>query len=231
MPHSQYEAPELIWLHPEHSGRGPRPAHSRASIAAAAVRIADAEGIEAVSMRRVAAELGAGTMSLYNYVPKKEHLFDLMIDQVAGEYDLPAGPSGDWRADLTALASMQLAVLRRHAWVPRLVATRPAIGPNGLRYTEFFLSAVAGTELSGAAKMEAMAQLNGFLCQFAEWERAATGSSPRWMADMVTYLQGVAMSGRYPSLTQVLAEGSTPADPNAVFDRLLQRILTALCEA
>ncbi|MFB7667252.1 TetR/AcrR family transcriptional regulator [Kitasatospora sp. NPDC056138] len=230
MPSRQPEAPELIWLLPEHSGRGPRPAHSRASIAAAAVRIADAEGLDAVSMRKVAAELGAGTMSLYNYVPKKEHLFDLMVDQIAGEYELPTEPSGDWRADLTALAGRQLAVLRRHGWAARLIATRPSLGPNGLRYTEHFLGALAGTELTGSAKMEAMSQLNGFLCQFAEWERSATGSSPRWISDMVTYLQGVAMSGGYPRLAQVLAEGPAPSGPDAVFDRLLQRILTAICE-
>ncbi len=63
--------PEVIWARPERSGRGPRPAYSRADIAAAAVRVADAEGLDAVSMRRVAAELGCGTMSLYNYVPAR----------------------------------------------------------------------------------------------------------------------------------------------------------------
>ncbi|GAA2248643.1 MULTISPECIES: TetR/AcrR family transcriptional regulator [Kitasatospora] len=231
MPSRQSEAPELIWLQPEHSGRGPRPAHSRSSIAEAAVRIADSEGLDAVSMRKVAAELGAGTMSLYNYVPKKEHLFDLMVDQIAGEYELPAEPSGDWRADLTALATMQLAVLRRHSWAPRLIAARPSLGPNGLRYTEYFLGVMAATELTGSGKMEAMAQLNGFLCQFADWEHSTTGRSPRWITDMVSYLQGVAATGQYPRLTQVLAEGPAPTAPDAVFDRLLQRILTALCEA
>lgn len=63
--------PHVIWARPERSGRGPRPAYSRADIAAAAVRIADEEGLDAVSMRRVAAELGCGTMSLYNYVPAR----------------------------------------------------------------------------------------------------------------------------------------------------------------
>ncbi|MBW8704526.1 hypothetical protein MBT84_33500 [Streptomyces sp. MBT84] len=63
--------PEVIWARPERAGRGPKPAYSRADIADAAVRIADAEGLDAVSMRRVAAELGCGTMSLYNYVPAR----------------------------------------------------------------------------------------------------------------------------------------------------------------
>ena len=134
------ETPELIWLRPERTGRGPRPAHSRDSIAAAAVTIADAEGLDAVSMRRVATALGAGTMSLYNYVPKKEQLFDLMLDAVVGEYELPASPSGDQRTDLQLLFRQQLEILRRHTWVPRLVVGRPSLGPNGLRYTEYFLA-------------------------------------------------------------------------------------------
>lgn len=74
--------PEVIWARPERAGRGPKPAFSRADIAAAAVRIADAEGLDAVSMRKVAAELGCGTMSLYNYVPRKEDLHELMLDAV-----------------------------------------------------------------------------------------------------------------------------------------------------
>jgi AcrR family transcriptional regulator len=121
------EAPELIWLRPERTGRGPRPAHSRDSIAAAAIVIADAEGLDAVSMRRVAAALGAGTMSLYNYVPKKEHLLDLMLDAASGEYRLPPEPSGDVRADLARLAHEQLAIFRRHPWSgrPRWSVTSP----------------------------------------------------------------------------------------------------------
>ena len=93
----------LTWTKVRAARRGPGPDVSR--IVRAAIDLADAEGIEAVSMRRVAAAIGAGTMSLYRYVPKKEDLFDLMIDAVGGEYDLPAEPSGDPRADLTGLAA------------------------------------------------------------------------------------------------------------------------------
>ncbi|WP_156178808.1 hypothetical protein [Saccharothrix sp. ST-888] len=123
----------------------------------------------------------------------KEHLFDLMVAQVAGEFELPTEPSGEWRG-------------RSHR-----------VGSHR-------------TDRPGPVKMEALSQLNGFLCQFAEWDRSSTGNSPRWIAEMVSYLQGVAMSGRCPRLTQVLAEGSAPSAPDAVFDRLLQRILTAICE-
>src|ERR1700685_400754 len=87
-----------VWDLPEHGTRGPRPRHDRAAITAIAVRIADAEGLEAVSMRRVAAELGIANMSLYNYVPSRDHLAQLMTDQLAGEYAYAATPVPDQRA-------------------------------------------------------------------------------------------------------------------------------------
>src|SRR5882757_11529334 len=114
--------PEVIWARPERAGRGPRPAHSRADIAAAAVRIADAEGLDGVSMRHVAAELGCGTMSLYNYVPRKEDLYELMVDAFSGEYDLPEQPSGDWRANMLMVAVQARALIHRHPWLPGLLS-------------------------------------------------------------------------------------------------------------
>ncbi|MFF2147889.1 TetR/AcrR family transcriptional regulator [Kitasatospora sp. NPDC058190] len=221
------EAPELIWLRPERTGRGPRPAHSRESIAAAAIGIADTEGLDAVSMRRVAAALGAGTMSLYNYVPKKEHLLDLMLDAVTGEYRLPPEPSGDVRADLARLAHEQLAIFRRHPWLPALVLARPSIGPNALRYTDHFLAVTAPTGLAGGARMEAMALFNGFICQFAQYEQTAAAGA-KWQTEMVGYLTQAAMSGAYPHLAQAFATAGPPADPDQAFDRTLDRVIHAI---
>ncbi|MEV6976414.1 TetR/AcrR family transcriptional regulator C-terminal domain-containing protein [Kitasatospora sp. NPDC093806] len=228
------EVPELIWLRPERTGRGPRPAHSRASIAAAAIVIADAEGLDAASMRRVAAALGAGTMSLYNYVPKKEHLLDLMLDAVAGEYDYaPLAPTGDCRADLRRLAHTQLAAMRRHPWVPALVIARPGIGPNALRYTDHFLAVTEPSGLDGATRLEAMALFNGFVCQYAQYERTAVAGA-KWQAELVGYLARAAGSGEYPHLAAAFATAAPPpaADqapaPDAAFDRALDRVITAV---
>ncbi|MER5353110.1 TetR/AcrR family transcriptional regulator C-terminal domain-containing protein [Kitasatospora sp. NPDC002551] len=222
------EVPELIWLRPERTGRGPRPAHSRTSIAAAAIAVADAEGLDAVSMRRVAAALGAGTMSLYNYVPKKEHLLDLMLDAVAGEYDYTAlAPTGDCRTDLRRLAHEQLAALRRHPWVAGLVIARPGLGPNALRYTDHFLAVTEPSGLDGATRLEALALLNGFVCQYAQYERTAAAGA-KWQAELAGYLGRAAMSGQYPHLAAAFATtGGPPADPDAVFDRSLNRVITA----
>ncbi|MFJ8474377.1 TetR/AcrR family transcriptional regulator [Kitasatospora sp. NPDC094011] len=221
------EAPELIWLRPERTGRGPKPAHSRDSIAAAAITIADAEGLDAVSMRRVAAALGAGTMSLYNYVPKKEHLLDLMLDAACGEYRLPPAPSGDVPADLAGLAHEQMAIFRRHPWLPGLVIARPGIGPNALRYTDHFLAVTAPTGLPGGTRMEAMAMFNGFICQFAQYEQTAAAGA-KWQAEMVGYLTQAAMSGAYPNLAQAFATAGPPADPDQAFDRTLDRVILAI---
>jgi len=207
-------APGMIWLRPERTGRGPEPAHSRAEIAAAAIALADADGLEGVSMRKIAAALGAGTMSLYNYVPKKEHLFDLMLDASAGEFTLPDARSGDPRADLTALARGMLAAMRRHPWLPGLCITRPSMGPNSLRCTEFFLAALSDSAWDGGTKMEMFAQLNGFVCQFAQWEHtAAGGASTQWQTDLATYLTGVITTGRYPHLAAALAAGRASRRP------------------
>src|SRR5580693_7642764 len=87
-----------IWDLPERGTRGPRPRHDRAAITAIAVRIADAEGLAAVTMRRVAGEAGIAVMSLYNYVRAKDQLGQLMADRLAGEYAYPAAPAPDPRA-------------------------------------------------------------------------------------------------------------------------------------
>src|SRR3954470_19110728 len=123
--------PEVVWARPERAGRGPRPAFSRADIAAAAVRIADTRGFDAASMRHIAAELGCGTMSLYNYVPRKEDLYELMIDAIGAEHVFQE-PSGDWRADLLRNAEETRAILRRHTWAPRLMSGVYGFSPNSL---------------------------------------------------------------------------------------------------
>ena len=91
------------WARPERPGRDP--SLTRARIIRAALEIADAEGPEGISMRRIAAKLGVGTMSLYYHVASKEDLLDLMLEAIYGEVGLPAEPSGDWRTDLTMLAT------------------------------------------------------------------------------------------------------------------------------
>ena len=136
----------LIWSRPEPGKRGAR--LSRDGIAAKAMEIADRDGLEAVSMRRVASELGAGTMTLYHYVDNKRELFDLMNDAMMGELLVPEESlQGGWREALVAIAHTSLDTWRRHPWLHEAVAGRPAFGPNGMRHFEQSLAAVAETGL------------------------------------------------------------------------------------
>ncbi|CAM5564816.1 TetR/AcrR family transcriptional regulator [Streptomyces narbonensis] len=228
--------PEVIWARPERAGRGPKPAYSRSDIVAAAVRAADADGIDAVSMRRIAADIGCGTMSLYNYVPRKEDLYELMVDAVSAEYELsePLGTSGgDWRADMIDMGRQARGILHRHPWVIRLMTTGYAYGPNALRFLEHCLGCLDGLDLPGGAKMELIASVNGTVMTIvaneialAERARSLPWSGEQEQAVRGAYLMGQLAGGGYPRLAAVLATaGAEPLDPEEVFERTLGRVL------
>ncbi|MFI6474599.1 TetR/AcrR family transcriptional regulator C-terminal domain-containing protein [Streptomyces sp. NPDC050516] len=223
--------PEVIWARPERAGRGPRPAFSRADIAAAAVRIADADGIDAVSMRRVAAELGCGTMSLYNYVPRKEDLYELMVDAVSAEYEL-SDPTGDWRADMLGLAHQTRALMHRHPWMPGLMSPVYGFSPNALRYLEHCMTVLDPLEARYGTKMELVASVTSVVTTYVANEIATaerTRSLP-WSAEQehgvrIGYLLSQVSTGRYPRLAAAFTEDSGPIDLDAVFERALGRTL------
>jgi AcrR family transcriptional regulator len=222
-----------IWSLPERGERGPKPRHSRTEIAAAAVRIADAEGIAAVTMRRVAAELGTGTMSLYNYVPAKEHLVQLMADQTAGEYTYPRRPPQDSREAIADLGRQGRDIARRHPWLPAVMDRPPPMGPSTLRYIDYFLGLLASTGLGTAAKMETIAIINGFALMYGAMqaalddERARTGiTEQQQQAAPVKVLAEAAASGSYPNLAAALATPSPqPRTADQNFDSCLSRLI------
>jgi AcrR family transcriptional regulator len=230
--------PEIIWTRPERAGRGPRPAHTRAEIAAAAVRVADAEGIDAVSMRRVAAEVGCGTMSLYNYVPRKEDLHELMVDAVSGEYDLPAAPAGDWRADMRLLAAQGRDLMHRHPWLPSLLSPAHGFTPNVLRYLEWALAALDGLDASYGTRMELIAMINGMVASYvrnevatAERERASPYPPGAEAAARAAYLAGVLAGGDHPHLAAAFTQAPGPLDYDGAFTRLVDRLLDGFAGA
>jgi AcrR family transcriptional regulator len=215
-----------IWMRPERSGVG-RPAHwSRAEITEIALRVADADGLEAVSMRRVAAELGTGAASLYRYVETREDLLDLMTDAMGEQYEL-APPTGHWLADLIAFGEQARAVFRRHRWLAGLAMTRPVIGPNGIALMEHFLTLLHGHPASIAAKMEAFGMLTGITAAFALQEQADPGLQARNLA----YLGHALTSGGHPRLTALLSRQAQLPPPEDLADRypdIMARVLTGL---
>jgi AcrR family transcriptional regulator len=150
-----------IWVRPEPGDRKPR--FTREAIAKAALAIADADGFHALSMRRIAERLGAGTMTLYHYVRTKAELVALMDDALMGEIVLPEGAlPKDWREALTAIARRTREVFRRHPWA--LVSMQGALpGPNGARHFEQCLAALSRTSFDRRTKLEVLALVDDFV--------------------------------------------------------------------
>jgi AcrR family transcriptional regulator len=224
------EAPgSVIWMRPEHAAMGRPARHSRDEITAAAIRIADQEGLDAVSMRRVAADLGTGAASLYRHVDNREDLLDLMIDATGAEY-IFAPPSGDWLADLLGIGEQARAIMRRHHWLPSLLITRSVLGPNGLTLLEHVLEVLADCPASTATKLEAFGIFSAATALFVHNE--LTGGSERQQRN-AAYLRYALVTGHHPRLAELLAPQAAAApgeapDPQSRYRDILARILTGL---
>ena len=200
-----------IWLRPEQAKVGRPAERSRAEITAAAVELADREGLDAVSMRRVATALGTGAASLYRYVATRDDLLDLMTDSVAAEYDLPA-PSGDWQADLLAVARQARQIMRRHPWLPAQVIGRPTLGPHGADLLEHVLAVLADHPAGAARKVEAFALLGGLTALFAQNEAAAAAADA---AHRTAYLHRLAADGGHPRIAALFGSAGAGAGAGA----------------
>jgi AcrR family transcriptional regulator len=216
---------QSIWVRREHAAVGRPAQHSRAEITAAAVAIADADGLDAVSMRRVAAEFGTGAASLYRYVSTREDLIDLMIDSTAAEYSL-AAPSGDWLADLIDVGQQARTIMRRHPWLAGLAITRPVLGPSGLVVLEHVLEVLASHPGDTSAKLEAFAMLTSVSAVFVLNEMSGGRSAQQRNA---AYLQQVLTDGQHPRLTELLTPAPSAGPGTADrYGYILGRILTGI---
>jgi AcrR family transcriptional regulator len=193
-----------IWARPEPGSRRPR--FSREQIARVAVEIADAEGFEAVSMRRVANELGAGTMSLYHYVATKDELVALMDDALMAEALVPDGQlSQNWREALAQVARHTRASMLRHPWA--LVSFQESqFGPNAMRHFEQSLVAVASTGLDPPEKFELLALVDAYVfgtvlhATEAKKRAAIAEARPGLVKAAVEYGTALVQSGDFPQI-------------------------------
>lgn len=135
------------------------------------MRIADAHGLGAVSVRDAAAELGCGTMSLYNHVPREEDLYELMVDAVGAEHELWE-PAGDWRADMFRVAYQTRALTHRHPWLPALMSPVYGFSPHALRYLEHCLACLDSFDGTYGTKFGLVAMVNGVVTTYAGNELA-----------------------------------------------------------
>jgi DNA-binding transcriptional regulator YhcF (GntR family) len=200
-----------------------------------AIRVADAEGLATMSMRRLAAELGLAPMSLYQYVASKDDLVLLMIDRAFGEEPLPARPPASWRAALETSSRTQWACFRRHPWLaPAMSLTRPQAVPSALAHTEWALQALDGRGLDPVAAFTVHITLFGYVRGMAinleseNQAEAETGmTKDEWVDAHLRTLGRLMETGHFPMVERITS-GEFDFDLDALFEFGLQRMLDGL---
>jgi AcrR family transcriptional regulator len=222
------EPAEVVWTRLERAT--PRALREVDRIVAAAIAVADREGLDALSMRRLASSLGTGTTSLYRYVRNKEELLTLMVDAVNAGDPFGSAHRGDWRSTFTSLARTHRRQLLAHPWLVAEIASRPAIGPNTLRAADKGLSVALGMGLDATTAGSVVATLLRYVRgavadELAELdaERRTGMTQDEWRRSIAPYVVEVVDSGRYPSFAAVI--GSPDPTDDAQFEFGLERLL------
>ena len=222
-----------IWTRPERSSRGPVPEHSRAEITAAAIALADAAGLGAVTMRSVASAIETGPASLYRYVTNRAELLELMADQARGELTYDGAGSGEPAARLLAIAREGHALYLRHPWLLDIPAA-PIPGPNAIAFIEHCLAALSGVDMPGPARLETIGLFSGAVRLTAQTEieqQQAGQDAAQWQSELTAYLSQIAAAGQHPHLAAVLADAPSADAAQSQddwFEHAMARILAGL---
>lgn len=219
----------LVWERPEPSDRPVLAPLSRERIVRAAIELADADGLVAVSLRKVAAVLDVGPMRLYGYIDTKEELLDLMVNAVHAEIR----PVGDgWRQVLRSQAEATRRVAQQHEWLADLIGGRPQLGPNTLAIGNAVLAAMNGVDLD--VVVPAVAAVNAYVVgavrrEIAERraERASGMDLKQYQVATGPYLQRTFAAGRFPALATVVRDGPH-LSPDETFRRGLEFVLDGI---
>lgn len=209
---------DTVWARDEERASGPAPL-SREAIVAAAIEIADTDGLEAVSIRRIATKLDARPMSLYSHIGRKGDLIDLMVDEVMAGAIIPGGPpTDDWREALREIAHRTRESTRAHPWMIAAAFHRPFLGPNMLRHLDQSLAAVSELPLSPERKRAVLLAVDTYTLGFVRWEvmspRGAKGGHPcanrpegsPTAAELDAYIAAQVASGDYPYLAEFVGK-------------------------
>ncbi|MFJ5265213.1 TetR/AcrR family transcriptional regulator [Streptomyces sp. NPDC088387] len=222
-----------LWERLAHPAPAPRATLTPGRIARTAVGIADAEGLDAVTMRRLATELGVAPMAAYRYVSGKDELLELMVDFVYGELELPK-ESADWRETMRTLALRSREMMLKHSWVTR--ATWSAPTPNQLAVPESALAALDGLALDPDTAMTVFSTVTSYVNGAVDSEIALThmlklrGWSSReearsGLASQMTWLMS---TGRYPKYLRYMAEAARKDDQQWQFETGLDCVLDGI---
>jgi AcrR family transcriptional regulator len=226
---------KLLWERRERPARGPKPALTLEEVVDTAISVADADGLDALSMRRVARELGVGTMSLYRYVPGKAELLDLMLDRVSDPGEQIAAAEGkDWRGILAVVAHHGRNLYLAHPWLLQVNWSRPVLGPNTVAGLEFFVASLAGIGLTDQERINLLITIDGYVVGVTRgeimysWAVVETGLSDEEFWGRQYPVLGDAMaSGRYPAMAG-LSEDAFNRGWDESFEWGLQRVLDGI---
>lgn len=215
---------DLLWGSAEPGRRGPKPRYSANQVVDAAVAVADAEGLQAISVRRIAQELGVSPMSIYTYVPSKAELVGLMFDMVLGETGEAPPPGQDWREALTHIACERWKLTERHPWMLDLALHRPPLGPNLVARHEVALRILDATGLDDLTKDLVIDVLHSFLVgallearEAREVERVSGLTDEQWFAMAEPALTAQLDAEKFPHVLR-LGEAWRAADKAVVAD-------------
>ncbi len=213
-------------------------APDRDRVIRAAVTIADAEGLAALSMRRLAAEVGLPTMSLYRHVSGREELLMFMMEAVFAANDPPGlSPEADgWRACVEALARLQWAMYRRHPWLAQAINfNRPLLAPRAMAHTEWTMRALDGHGLAPDVLFVAAVTVANYvrgtavnLEDEAQAEQESGLTEHEWLDSQQARLGAILDSGDYPLLTRSVTDESLEFDVDRLLEFGLQRLLDGL---
>ena len=208
---------ELLWRGKEPTGSGPKPGLTLERIVAAAVALADREGLAALSMRKVAAELDVGTMSLYRYVPGKGELLDLMLDHVnRPSPTLQEHRGKDWRHTMELVARGTWQLYLDHPWLLQVNQFRPILGPNALAGFDFALAALDGLGLTGREKVAVILAIDHYVTGTARTyvlrrqvvQETGISDEEFWGAQASVLTEAIA-SGNYPEIAALPEDAFT----------------------
>ncbi|GLW09659.1 TetR family transcriptional regulator [Microtetraspora sp. NBRC 13810] len=231
---------ELLWGLRDGPRRGPKPRFSVPQIARAAIELADAEGLAALSMRRVADRLGVTAMSLYSYVPGKAELLDVMVDTVYAETDRTRDPASGWRDGLEAVARDNWALYLRHPWLLQVAAVgRPVLGPHMIAKYDHELSAVDGIGLADVEMDLVLGLVTNYVhgavraaVEAAQVEQRTGLTDEQWWEAWAPVLGKVLDEGRHPVAARVGSaagrEYGAAYAPERSFEFGLQRLLDGI---
>ncbi|SEE91516.1 TetR/AcrR family transcriptional regulator [Ruania alba] len=201
---------ELLWHGHTPAGRGPKPGLTVAAIVEAAIEVADADGVEALSMRRIARELGVGTMTLYRYVPDKRVLLALVLDRVLAPVGTAPRGSRTWRATLESDARAGRALHLRHPWLLQVNMTRPTLGPGSVAGLEQTMAGLTDLPMSDKEKINVIVALDGYVTGAVReqiyYERVTEESGlddeAFWGAQL-PFMEAAMASGNYPVMASL----------------------------